>query len=73
MWNFLFHLLACLDHARAFGELVPNAVDLHIHKIGRWRGGNRGGGFSESGHERRGKKRKLFDYRSARGSGNPIL
>ena len=50
-------LLARFDHARAFGELEPDAVDLHVHEIGRWgRRGGRGGSFSGSGHERRGKR-----------------
>ena len=38
------HLLTGLDHARAFGELVPSAIDLHIdHVHGRLGGGGAGG------------------------------
>lgn len=30
VWDVAFGGAACLDHAGALGELVPNAVDLHI-------------------------------------------
>ena len=51
----LLGLLARFDHSRAFGEFEPDAINLHVHEIGRRWSGNRGGSFGGGRHERRGK------------------
>jgi hypothetical protein len=65
-------LLAGLNHSGAFGELVPNAIDLDIHEIRRrWSCGR--GGSSFRGRHGQGKTKIENEYRTRTDGSNPIL